>query len=87
MFLNAVLPTDLVDLHRNHLTKQMTGFRGFRSVLGHRAIEQDGAISSNIAEARWLVVAQGGSSIQWPFLAILVLAHRHFRQLWPLRAP
>jgi len=29
-------------------------------------------ISSNIAEARWLVVEQAGSSIQWPFLAILV---------------
>ena len=29
-------------------------------------------ISSNIAEARWLVVEQSGSSIQWPFLTILV---------------
>jgi hypothetical protein len=29
-------------------------------------------ISGNIAEARWLVVEQTGSSIQWPFLAILV---------------
>jgi hypothetical protein len=29
-------------------------------------------ISGNIAEARWLVVEQAGSSIQWPFLAILV---------------
>jgi hypothetical protein len=29
-------------------------------------------LSQNIAEARWLVVEQGGGSIQWPFLAILV---------------
>jgi hypothetical protein len=29
-------------------------------------------ISSTIAEARWLVAEQAGSSIQWPFLAILV---------------
>jgi hypothetical protein len=29
-------------------------------------------ISRNIAEARWLVVEQSGSSIQWPFLAVLV---------------
>jgi hypothetical protein len=29
-------------------------------------------ISGNIAEARWLVAEQTGSSIQWPFLAILV---------------
>lgn len=29
-------------------------------------------IGGNIAEARWLVVEQAGSSIQWPFLAILV---------------
>jgi hypothetical protein len=29
-------------------------------------------LSSNIAEARWLVVEQTGSSIQWPFLTILV---------------
>ena len=29
-------------------------------------------LSGNIAEARWLVVEQAGSSIQWPFLAILV---------------
>jgi hypothetical protein len=29
-------------------------------------------ISRNIAEARWLVVEQAGSSIQWPFLTILV---------------
>ena len=29
-------------------------------------------LTGTIAEARWLVVEQGGSSIQWPFLAILV---------------
>jgi hypothetical protein len=29
-------------------------------------------LSLEIAEARWLVVEQAGSSIQWPFLAILV---------------
>lgn len=29
-------------------------------------------ISRNIAEARWLVAEQAGSSIQWPFLTILV---------------
>jgi len=29
-------------------------------------------ISSEIAEARWLVFEQIGSSIQWPFLAILI---------------
>jgi hypothetical protein len=29
-------------------------------------------LTGAIAEARWLVVEQGGSSIQWPFLAILV---------------
>jgi hypothetical protein len=29
-------------------------------------------LSSNIAEARWLVAEHVGSSIQWPFLAILV---------------
>jgi hypothetical protein len=29
-------------------------------------------ISSNIAEARWLVAEKAGSSIQWPFLTILV---------------
>jgi hypothetical protein len=29
-------------------------------------------LSSDIAEARWLVVEQAGSSIQWPFLTILV---------------
>jgi hypothetical protein len=29
-------------------------------------------LNHNIAEARWLVVEQGGSSIQWPFLTILV---------------
>jgi hypothetical protein len=29
-------------------------------------------LCGTIAEARWLVVEQGGSSIQWPFLAILV---------------
>ena len=29
-------------------------------------------ISRNIAEARWLVVEQADSSIQWPFLAVLV---------------
>jgi hypothetical protein len=29
-------------------------------------------LSSNVAEARWLVAEQSGSSIQWPFLTILV---------------
>jgi hypothetical protein len=29
-------------------------------------------MSEDVAESRWLVVEQSGSSIQWPFLAILV---------------
>jgi len=29
-------------------------------------------LTGNVAEARWLVVEQAGSSIQWPFLTILV---------------